>query len=969
MQLRQAFRMTAMLLLAIASAVAQAQEKHSPAKFYRGVNLNGPPVVIDGQPWEGNDAKDFLCQGNGFENQSVRLKPQTDKQRTQMLRSSRWGDPIDVELVNVPNGVYQVFLYVWEDNDATRFNVSLNDRAVIEQYDSRGAGLWEKLGPWPVTVTDGKIKVTARGGHANLSGLEVWSGAGSVPDLSKAMLTAAVPSAEQMKFFESKIRPLLVQRCYECHSSESKEVGGNLLLDSRAGLLQGGDTEPPILMDDPDASLLLTAVRYTDDGLKMPPKSKLPAAEIADLETWVRMGAPDPRTEVPSAAKSKSGIDWEKGREFWAFKPIQKVTPPQVHNEAWPINDIDRFILERQERAQLTPVETADRPTLIRRATYDLIGLPPTPEEIDAFVKDSSPDAYAAVIDRLLASPQYGERWGRYWLDVVRYSDTAGDNSDFPIPQMYKYRNWVINALNRDLPYDQFVREQLAGDLMGGADDQQKNDRIVATGYIANARRFGSRVSDYPQHLTIEDTIDNVGRAFLGLTVNCARCHDHKFDPISAQDYYGLYGIFQSTRYPWPGIELEQKQRDLVPLANATEVENVTKAVREKQSQLDADVRRLEKERDAAQGEERTKLEKSVQSARKAAETFSKQPLPLDLAYAVAENPKISDVRVQVKGDPNKTGPLVHRHFLTVLGGAELPANDRSSGRLKLAEWIVDPQNPLTSRVLVNRLWHYHFGRGLVSTPNDFGRQGQLPTHPELLDWLANQFVESGWSMKSMHRLMMLSRTYQLSSQHPGALIDPSHAALLTVFPRRRLDAEAIRDTLLALSGNLDPKSGGPHPFPPQKDWGFTQHNPFKAVYETNHRSVYLMTQRIQRHPYLAIFDGADPSTSTGKRFTSTTPLQALYLLNDPFVHEQSKGFAAKLLATAGDDSARLNRAYLMAFGKPPAPEEVAASEAFLKSVRAELQTAGIPADQIEQQAWQAMTRTLFRLNEFVYID
>lgn len=957
------------IFLAMASTLAQAQETNPPAKFFRGVNLNGPAVVIDGQSWEGNDAKDFLCQGNGFENQSVRLKPQTDRQRTQMLRSSRWGNPIDVELINVPDGPYQVFLYVWEDNDATRFSISLNDRSVVEQHDSRGAGLWEKLGPWPVTVTDGKIKITARGGDANLSGLEVWSGTGPVPDLSKAMLTAAAPTAEQMKFFESKIRPLLIQHCYECHSSESKDVGGNLLLDSHAGLLQGGDTEPPILIDDPDASLLLTAVRYTDDALKMPPKSKLSAAEIADLETWIRMGAPDPRTEAPSTAKSKSGIDWEKGREFWAFQPIQKVTPPQVRNQAWPINDIDRFVLERQERAQLTPAETADRPTLIRRATYDLIGLPPTPEEIEAFVKDSSPDAYATVVDRLLASPQYGERWGRYWLDVVRYSDTAGDNSDFPIPQMYKYRNWVINALNRDLPYDQFVREQLAGDLMGGWDDQQKNDRIIATGYIANARRFGSRVSDYPQHLTIEDTIDNVGRAFLGLTVNCARCHDHKFDPISAQDYYALYGIFQSTRYPWPGIELEQKQRDLVPLANASEVENATKAAREKQSQLDAEFRRLEKERDAAKGEDREKLEKAVQSARKAAETFSKQPLPLDLAYAVAENTKISDVRVQVKGDPNKTGPLVHRHFLTILGGAELPSNEQSSGRLKLAEWIVDPKNPLTSRVLVNRLWHYHFGRGLVSTPNDFGRQGQPPTHPELLDWLANQFIESGWSMKSMHRLMMLSRTYQLSSQHSGPFVDPAQATLLTVFPRRRLDAEAIRDTLLALSGNLDLKPGGAHPFPPQKDWGFTQHNPFKAVYETNHRSVYVMTQRIQRHPYLAIFDGADPSTSTGKRFTSTTPLQALYLMNDPFVHEQSKGFAARLLATAGDDAARLNRGYLMAFGKLPASEEVTASEAFLKSVRAELQMAGVPADQIEQQTWQAMTRTLFRLNEFVYID
>ncbi|MDB5385275.1 MAG: Planctomycete cytochrome, partial [Planctomycetaceae bacterium] len=922
-----------------------------------------------GQSWDGNDAKDFVCQGQAFENQNVPLKPRTDSQRTRMIRSSRWGRAIDVELTNVPSGTYQVFLYVWEDNDATQFKVLLNDQVVIGQHDSRGAGLWEKLGPWTVKATDGRIKVSSQGGDANLSGLEVWSGIGPVPKPSASMTLAVTPTAEQLKFFESKIRPLLSQHCYACHSADAKEIGGNLRLDSRAAIVQGGDTEPPILPDDPEASLLLTAVRYTDDTLKMPPKTKLSGAEIADLEAWVRMGAPDPRTETKPVAKSKYAIDWEQARQFWAFQPVQKVSPPAVQNLSWPINDIDRFILEKLERAQLPPADLADRPTLIRRATFDLTGLPPSPEEIDAFVNDSSPDAFAVVVDRLLASPQYGERWGRYWLDVVRYADTAGDNSDFPIPQMSKYRDWVIGAFNRDLPYDQFVREQLAGDLMPSADERQRQERIIATGYVANARRFGSRVSDYPQHLTIEDTIDNVGRAFLGLTVNCARCHDHKFDPISAQDYYALYGIFQSTRYPWPGIELEQKQRDLVPLGSKAEIESAQQAKRERQVQLDAETKRLEQARDSQKGDERAKLEKAVQAARNAAEANARQPLPFELAYAIADSAKIEDVRIQVKGDPNKTGPVVHRHFLTILGGAELPAEDHSSGRLQLADWIVDAKNPLTARVLVNRVWHYHFGRGLVSTPNDFGRQGQPPTHPELLDWLANQFVASGWSIKSLHRLIMLSRTYQQASRNPAVPLDPTQSHLLSVFPRRRLDAEAIRDTLLMLSGNLDSKPAGPHPFPPQSEWKFTQHNPFKAVYDTNHRSVYMMTQRIQRHPYLAIFDGADPSTSTGKRSTSTTPLQALYLLNDPFVHEQSRGFAARLIRDRNDDVSRLKRAYLLALSQSPNSDELAASETFLKTVRTELQAAGIAADQLEQQTWQALTRTLFRLNEFVYVD
>ena len=959
-----------LLAFALLALARPCRAEEQPAEFFRGLNLNGPALTIDGHAWDGKDSPRYACNGNAFENQSVPLRPETDRARAQMLRSSRWGRDINVDLLDVPAAKYQVFLYVWEDNDSTKFQVLVNDRVVINEYDSRGAGIWKKLGPWTTRPVEGKIRLTARGGDANLSGIEVWRGTGRLPEGAELQF-AGPPDAAQLAFFEKEIRPLLVERCYECHSAESKKLGGNLLLDSRAGIVKGGDTEPPIVPGDAEASLLMTAVRHADPTLKMPPTAKLSDAEIAALENWIAMRAPDPRTgDTVAAVARKSAIEWDEAREFWSLRPIQNPTAPKVSDAKWARNDVDRFILERLEREQLAPVADADRRTLIRRATYDLIGLPPTPEEIEAFVNDASPDAFAHVVERLLASPHYGERWGRHWLDVVRYADTAGDNSDFPIPQMHRYRDWVISAINRDLPYDRFVREQLAGDLLPAENEEQRREQIIATGYIANARRFGSRVSDYPQHLTIEDTLDNLGRTFLGLTINCARCHDHKFDPITNEDYYALYGIFHSTRYPWPGIELEQKQRDLVPLTLRAEAEAADQVRREKQTQLDAEVKRLEKERDAAQGDARAALEKQVQSARSAAENHARSPLPYELAYAVAEGTVIEDVRVQQKGDPAKPGRKVPRRFLTALGGTPLPADDRTSGRRQLAEWIVDRQNPLTARVMANRVWSDHFGRGLVPTPNDFGKQGKPPTHPELLDWLATKFVESGWSLKAMHRLIMLSHTYQLAGEPSAAAQekDPTNA-LLSAFPRHRLDAESIRDTLLVLGGNLAPPPAGPHPFPPQHEWKFTQHNPFKAVYDTQSRSVYLMTQRIQRHPYLAIFDGPDPSVSTPLRSASTTPLQALYLMNDPFFHEQSQRFAARVLAERSDTPARIERSYLLALGRAPDSEELAASQQFLDNVRGKLQASGIPADQLEPQAWQAFVRALFRLNEFVYID
>lgn len=953
------------LWLALASSAAFGAD----ATFLRGINLNGPALTIDGRTWDaGAKAKDLSVSGKTFENQKVLLKPPVDAERTLMIRSSVWGNDVNVTFNAVPEGSYQVYLYVWEDNNNERFSLKVNDKVVVEAFESGSEGMWKKLGPWPARPVAGKIKISAVAashGAANLSGIELWKGDGDVPQIARADF-AAKPTAEQLAFFENKIRPVLVEHCYECHSATAKKIKGGLVVDSRSGIQKGGDTGPLLTPGDPEASMLIEAVRHASEDTAMPPKKKLPPNMIADLEAWVRMGAPDPRdTDTVAAVQAKSAIDWDKAREWWSLRPLQMPQPPKMKDHAWPTNDIDRFVLARMEEAGLKPARDADKRVLIRRATFDLTGLPPSPQEVSAFLADNSDDAFAKVIDRLLDSPAYGERWGRHWLDVVRYADTAGDNSDYPIPQMRRYRDWVIAAFNRDLPYDEFVRDQLAGDLRGGATDAERYDRIIATGYIGNSRRFGSRVDDYPQHLTIEDTIDNLGRTFLGLSLNCARCHDHKFDPISNEDYYALYGIFNSTRYPWPGIELDKKQRDLVPLvpvamkadaeAKRAEREKEMTRLRKEADKLKADLKTAAKDKKAA-------MEAKMKEAQAKLAALAKKPLPFDFAYAVADAAKVGDAPLQQKGDPAKPGNVVPRHFLTVFGAPKLPPTESSSGRAQLADWILAKDNPLPARVMANRIWQHHFGRGIVPTPNDFGKQGRPATHPELLDHLAAKFREGGWSMKAMHRLIMLSRTYRMSSQRDEASLaaDPTNERLSS-FPRLRLDAESIRDTLLLLGGNLDTTPAGEHPFPPQNEWNFTQHNAFKAVYPTHHRSVYLMTQRIQRHPFLAIFDGADPSASTAARTTSTTPLQALFLLNDPLVHEQAGRIADRLMKSASDDSQRVKSAYELLFARAPTADEESAATHFLANA--------IRSSPDANEAWNAYVRVLLRLNEFVYLD
>jgi mono/diheme cytochrome c family protein len=782
------------------------------------------------------------------------------------------------------------------------------------------------------------------------------------------------PGSDAVEFFEKKIRPVFVERCYSCHSAAATKLKGGLRLDNREAVLTGGDSGPVIVSGDPAKSLLIRAIRRAPEVEKMPPKDaeKLSPEQIRDFEEWVKRGAPDPRAGAAASGLPKPPGPVE-GRRRWPFTPVADPAPPAVADAAWAWSPIDRFLLARLEEKKIHAVADADRRTLIRRVTFDLTGLPPTPEEIDAYLADPMPDAFSKVVDRLLTSPAYGERWGRHWLDVVRYSDAAGDNSDYPVPQMYKYRDWVIAAFNQDKPYDRFIREQLAGDLLPFHNQDERRSNLIATGYLANARRFGSVTDDYPWHLTIEDTIDNLGRTFLGVTASCARCHDHKFDPLTNEDYYALYGIFDSTRYPFPGIELQHFQSDLVYTAPREQVEKAQTERRAKMAELDASTKPLEERKKHLEAlskgadDEVVRIKQYADDVGREIDTIKKErtrvqqtPLPFEALYAVTDAPLTGNARIQIKGDPGRLGREVPRRFFEVLGGQELPSDVRGSGRRELADWIADPANPLTARILVNRIWHHHFGKGIVQTPSDFGRQGRAPTHPELLDWLACRFVEGGWSIKALHRLILSSHAYRISCEDDAAALtaDPSND-LLWKFRRRRLEAEAVRDALLAVSGGLDRSPAGPHPIPDMSTWEYTEHKPFLSVFDHRRRSVYLLTQRISRHPFLGTFDGAETNSGTPARITSTTSLQALLLLNDPFFHEQAAKFAERLGREATGDASRLDRAFLLALGRPPSESEKAEFLRFLEKHRASLD---------DRQAWESLARVLFRLSEFVYV-
>lgn len=681
-----------------------------------------------------------------------------------------------------------------------------------------------------------------------------------------------------------------------------------------------------------------------------------------------------------------TGARAEPGKH-WAFQPVPAVMPP-VDPERWSESAIDCFIAAKWRERGLIPVQTAEPRTLIRRLFYDLIGLPPTPAEVTDFVaatKVNPAVALERLVERLLASPHYGERWGRYWMDVVRYADTAGDNADYPIPEAHLYRDYIIDSFNADKPYDQFVHEQIAGDLLALAGPPERYaEQVIATGFLALSRRY--LTAPYEMwHLTLENTIETLGTTFLGLNLRCARCHHHKFDPVTIEDYYGLYGFFAATTFPFAGSEefasMQKYRQNFAALVPPAEAKARLRAYQARLQHLQSEVDTSNRLDAFAKQEpalapvlkffERTRHERRSQAAAEL-NYLRRRGAPADLpvAYAVSDNQPV-EVKIHRAGDPDQPGAPAPRSVPLFLSGKVplvLPAS--GSGRLELARWLTRSDHPLTARVLVNRIWQHHFGRGLVATPSNFGANGERPTHPELLDWLAQEFVKSGWSIKTLHRKIVLSKTYRLASAHHPANADRDPAnRFLWQYQRRRLDAEALRDSLLAVSGNLDRRRPGAQPFPPIATWGWTQHNPFKEVYEHRHRSVYLMTQRIQRHPFLALFDGPDANTSTEARTTSTVPLQALYWLNHPFTKEQAAHLAQRVLRSTGGTDKRIVLAQQLVYGRDPRPDELTRGRSFVERYQVELSQVGMPAAHRELEAWISYCRVLLTANEFVFVE
>ena len=782
----------------------------------------------------------------------------------------------------------------------------------------------------------------------------------------------AAVTPEQTRFFEAKIRPVLVSQCGKCHSRAAEKLRGGLRLDSREGLRRGGDSGPAIVPGKPEQSRLIRAIHYSDEELQMPPKGKLSEAVLADFETWVKMGAPDPRSETSGDAAS-TPIAPGKGRDFWSFRPPKKAMPPRVKRADWPRGDIDRYLLAKLEERGLSPVADADRSRLLRRATFDLTGLPPTPEDTDAFLQDRSSDAFAKVVDRLLASPRFGERWGRHWLDLARYAESSG-KTNFTYPQAWRYRDWAIASFNADMPYDRFVRAQIAGDLLPAKDDRQRAEQVIATGFLAigskahDAENRGQFILDL-----IDEQIEATTRAFLGLTVACARCHDHKMDPIAQKDYYALAGIFRSTKTCSGTLARVFPNFNASPLIELPSGAGLPSAVPaltpERRKELEQRVAALVRERDAIPSGEanrdrlrRTNSILAMLRYRLAMDRPGQSPRAF--AMGVQERDEIVDSPLYARGDLDQPRAVVPRGLVPVLCLDTTPSIHVGSGRRELADWLASPSNPLTARVLVNRVWLHLFGRGLVSSPDNFGAAGMPPSHPELLDTLAVDFMADGWSIKRLIRRVILSRAYGLDSTHDPRNFeaDPDNA-LLWRMSKRRLEAEAVRDALLFVGGRLtvEPPVGSSVARTGEGLALFLRTSGLDA--SDAHRSVYLPVIRDQILEALALFDFADPSLVTGERATTIGPAQALYFMNGPFVIRQADAFAERVCENEKDQNRRIERAYRLAFARAPTAEERKRALAYLKNTQA------TDTAEAARNRWPLFCQALFASAEFRYLD
>jgi hypothetical protein len=778
------------------------------------------------------------------------------------------------------------------------------------------------------------------------------------------------PTQEQVRFFETAIRPLFAEHCLKCHGPEKQKAG--LRLDTREHLLKGGDSGPVIMKENAKRSLLIRAVSYLDDELKMPPNKKLSSRQIADLTRWIQMGAPFP----PNASTTTN----QSGRDHWAFRaPVDPPIPP-VKNRAWPRSSLDHFVLAQLEAKGLQAAPAADRRTLIRRATFDLIGLPPTPEEVDAFLADRSPRAFAKVVDRLLASPHYGERWGRHWLDVARYADSNGLDENVAYGNAWRYRDYVVAALNRDKPFDQFLREQISGDLLPAANDAQRREQLIATGFLALGPKVLAEVDEKKMEMDIlDEQVDTLGRAVLGLTIGCARCHHHKFDPITIEDYYGLLGIFQSTQSMENFKKIARWHEN--PIASPEDL--ARKAAHDQAvGKTKETIQRL-----IAKGNEQVKTAKPVEPLPRNAEALFPEDTRAELkrlrdgmkeldrsapvvatAMGVREGAVI-DAPLLPRGNHLTPGKFVPRRFPTVLAPNQPALSPKQSGRLELAHWLTRPDHPLTSRVMVNRVWRWHFGHGLVRSTDNFGLLGDRPTHPELLDWLAHRFVESGWSLKDLHRLIMLSSTYQMGAGHDAkaAEIDPENR-LLWRMNVRRLEAEAIRDAILAASGLLDRTPGGSMLHVANREFLFDHTSKDKTKYDSRRRSLYLPVIRNNLYDVFQLFDATDATVASGDRATTTVATQALFWLNSDLLSKASENLARELLAEKTlDDAGRIELLHRRAYGRPALPAEVARGAEAVADLQSSLAGSGTSEKQ-RLRAWSLYCHVILAANEFVVV-
>ncbi len=760
---------------------------------------------------------------------------------------------------------------------------------------------------------------------------------------------------DKLDFFETKIRPVLVEHCYRCHAADAKIIRGGLLLDSRQATLDGGDSGPGVVPGVPEESLLLAAIKH--EGYEMPPDRKLPESVIADFERWVLDGALDPRDV--GRGDAPLGLDWQAAASHWAFQRLTPVDPPVVQDDTWVQSPIDRFILSKLEENGFTPPPRADKRVLIRRATYDLTGLPPTAEQITAFLQDDSPDSFQRLIDSLLSSPQYGERWGRHWMDLVRYADTNGADENHALPVAWRYRDWIIEMLNRDLPWDQFLMHQLAGDLLTGDTatgpdhERRAGERLTATGMLVVGPKMLAEQDKEKMLIDIVDEqVDTVSRTMLGLTIACARCHDHKFDPISAEDYYALAGIFVSTKTmadrafvskwlerPLPDAKRSSQRQQHQIRIDALRMKEQAVAAEVKQNDQDADLQ----QKHAELREQLKKLEEAM---------------PAYATVMAVQEDSPTDVPVHIRGNHLALGKeSVARGLPQILADVDsletIPENQ--SGRLQLARWLVSPNNPLTSRVMANRLWMWHFGQALQRSPSNFGLMGQEPTHPELLDFLAQQWFQQGWSIKQMHRMIMRSSTYQMASvpDHPDTLKyvqrDPENR-LWWRRDRRRLEAEAVRDSVLAAGGELDLRMGGP-------GQGADSHR----------RAVYLTINRAGLYEMFSTFDYVETANHIEQRPTTLVPHQALFLLNSPLVLKSSERLAEQAAREFPDPQARITALFENLLGIQPDDQQFRRTHAFLHDLGSPASQKGEAPD-LDQAAWQALCRALLATNDFLYI-